>query len=256
MKICILYSGGLDSFIMKRLADKVFTDDEVICVWYNIGQAYNAKEEAALPPFVIKRKVDWLQQGHILENKDGSSSGNIIIPGRNAVMVQLAASQFLPDEIWLGALHGEMHSQSTDKNEEFRMKMNSLLSYVYPSNDIRLVFPLAEEGFGKFESVDYAIKELGVTEAELLATSSCLSAEEGNCGHCVVCARRWGIFKQLGITERYNIHPFDSKNHNNIAMLKEMIEGVRGNPCHYDKYRIQEIIPAILMDYIGYSTIC
>lgn len=239
MKILILYSGGLDSFIMKRLAEYEYRDAEIEYVWFDIGQEYNYKEQAALPDFVDKRKVDWLKPNEELVAKSDSKSGAIIIPGRNAVLGILAASMYLPDEIWMGALLGETHAGSTDKNYTFLEKMNEMLSYVYSpfKKDIKIRFPLADKGFGKFESVEWAYSN-GATAEELMSTSSCLSSEKGNCGHCVVCCRRWGIFSQLGFSEEYNIHPMKVKS--NLEMVLEMLVGT-----HYDDYRKREILPAV-----------
>jgi len=244
MKILILYSGGLDSFVMKKLAETKYPDAEIEYVWYDIGQGYNYKEQRALPGFVDKKKVDWLTPNQKLVAKSDSKSGSIIIPGRNAVLAILGASQYLPDEIWMGALLGETHKGSTDKNYVFLKHMNEMLAYVYSpfKKNITLKFPLADEGFGKFESVQWAYKH-GATIEELIGTSSCLSSEEGNCGHCVVCCRRWGIFSQLGFTEEYNIHPMKVKS--NLEMVIEMLKGT-----HYDEYRKREILPAV-KNYFG-----
>lgn len=243
-KITILYSGGLDSLIMKRLVEVNFPDAEVRCLWFDIGQEYSEKEEAALPDFVEKRKVDWLSDKEKLISKEDSKSGSIIIPGRNAVLATLAASITLPDEIWMGALLGETHKGSTDKNYTFLNHINEMLNYVHsPYKDgIYVRFPLADMGFGKFEAVEWGLNN-GITPETMLKTSSCLSGEHGNCGKCVVCLRRWGIFDQFDFGEEYNIHPLKHKP--NIEIIKEMLKGEIGQPCHYDLYRRREIMPTI-----------
>jgi hypothetical protein len=90
--------------------------------------------------------------------------------------------------------------------------------------------------------VKWALKS-GLSKEELLATSSCLSGEPGNCGHCVVCLRRWGIFTQLGIREEYNRDPLSCEE--NRAIIDEMLYG-----NHYDESRKEEILPALRL--IGY----
>lgn len=249
MDICILYSGGLDSLIMKRYADVNYPEANVRCLYFDIGQDYAQKEINALPSFVEVRKVDWLAKGQDLHSKDGSSSGSIIIPGRNAVLATLAASITLADEIWMGGLMGENHSQSTDKNETFISFFNNMVGYVYSpfkDNGIKLRFPFLDEKWGKFEAAQWAI-ENGVESSTMVNSSSCLSGEHGNCGKCVVCARRWGIFKQLGFNEVYNVHPLSAKD--NRRMIFEMIEGELYKECHYDEYRRREIIPALKMHF-------
>lgn len=250
MKIGLLYSGGLDSFILFHYAKKHYPDAEIKCIYFDIGQEYAPKEIATLPDFVQVKKVDWLETGEELVGKSDSKSGNIIIPGRNAVLATLMASLELPDEIWLGALLGETHAGSTDKNFIFIEKMNDMLSYVhspFKPEGIKLRFPLAEDGMGKFESVKWALDN-GLDISKLMATSSCLSGEKGNCGYCVVCCRRWGIFGQLGYQEEYNTHPVDVVR--NLEMILEMIKGERGEKCHYDEYRRREIMPMVFI-YFG-----
>lgn len=239
-KILILYSGGLDSLIMKRFAEVNYPLAEVTCVWYDIGQEYARKEEAVLPDFVIKHKFDWLDAQTTAASKEGSASGNIYIPGRNLVLAVAAACKYLPDEVWLGALAGETHDQATDKNYDFLKYLNRTLGYVLSpfTTSIKARFPLAGAGFNKLRAVKWAT-ENGVSNEAILKSSSCLSGETGNCGKCIVCFRRWGIFKQLGIpAEHYNVHPLECQS--NWDVIEEMMFGT-----HYDDERKSEVMPAV-----------
>lgn len=244
MKIVILYSGGLDSLVMKTMADKEYPDAEVHCVFYDIGQEYADKEKAALPSYVEQRSLPWLQGTEAL-GKMESHSGNIYIPGRNLVLATVAACQLLPDQIWMGALLGETHSAATDKNFEFLARTNQTLNYVLSPflQSVEVRFPLAEAGFSKLTATKYALDN-GIPPETLKATSSCLSGEPGNCGHCVVCLRRWGIFKQLGFSEEYNIHPLEVPE--NQRMIYEMLTG-----DYYDHHRKAEILPALTDEQIS-----
>jgi 7-cyano-7-deazaguanine synthase in queuosine biosynthesis len=241
MKILILFSGGLDSLIMKRYAEVNYPDAEVVCAFYDIGQEYNHKEVAALPPFVEQLTLDWLTPNVEAQSKDGSDSGNIYIPGRNLVLAVAAACKYLPDQVWLGALLGEVHESATDKNWKFLDQASDTLSYVlspFKPNGVQVKFPLANAGFNKLTATKWALDN-GVPVEAILKSSSCLSGEHGNCGKCVVCFRRWGIFKQLGIPEeQYNVHPLESTENELIAA--EMLLGT-----YYDEHRIQEIVPAL-----------
>lgn len=243
MKILILYSGGLDSKIMELYAKINHPNDEIKKVWFDIGQEYSEKEMKCLDSDVDIRKIDYLKDFKCV-GKEGNPCGNIMIPGRNAVLALLGSSIYLPDEIWLGALCGETHKEATDKNYEFLENFNTFVNYVlspYTKKEIKLRFPLADAGFGKLDSVKWAL-ENGLTKEELLLTSSCLSGEKGNCGVCIVCVRRWGIFKQLGIHEKYNNSLFFNKE--SLIYLKEIITN-----DYYDKYRKEEIIPALKMQF-------
>ncbi|MGZ4849781.1 MAG: 7-cyano-7-deazaguanine synthase [Candidatus Bathyarchaeia archaeon] len=246
MKICILYSGGLDSLIMKRYAEVYYPNAQIDLVWYNIGQEYNSKEYLALPSSAKIRTVQWLDDDTLTVEKENTQ--NIMIPGRNMALAVLAACQFLPDEIWLGALMGEVHEEATDKNWDFLFEVNNLLSYVlapYGKNP-EVKFPLAEAGMGKLESVQWFL-ENGGTKEQVLNSSSCLSGGvHKNCGQCIVCLRRWGIFYQLGIEEEYEKHPVWNMSEPNKKMVCEMLKGELGEECHYDEYRRREIIPALV----------
>lgn len=251
MKICILYSGGLDSLIMKRYAEVMFPDAEVQLLYYDIGHGYNYKEIEVLPDNVEIKKVDWLNVKDTTVSKDGTNSGNIFIPGRNLVFAVLAACQELPDLIWMGALLGETHHASTDKNFTFIQKINDTLQYVLaPFYDedktVAVDFPLANAGMGKYEAVEWFLENGGTLE-EVTESSSCLYDEEGKCGRCVVCFRRWGIlYDLLGHEEKCNVHPINDMDPANRKCVQEMIRGEMGEDCHYDKYRRREIIPALL----------
>ena len=240
MKILILYSGGLDSMIMDRFAAVYHPNDYVHCVFYDIGQPYVDKERTALPDHVEQVKLGFSMKEY--SKSDGKSlSGGIFIPGRNLALATLAACQYLPDEIWLGALLGETHAEATDKNFKFAHDSSELLSYVLgpfldpmkPRTKIRL--PLAEYGLNKLTATAWAL-ENGISKETLMATSSCLSGEEGNCGQCIVCLRRWGIFKQLGFEEHYNIHPLSVPH--NLEIIEKLKTGT-----NYD--RQVEILPAL-----------
>jgi|SRR6185437_14709644 len=240
MKILILFSGGLDSLTMKRYADVMYPDAEVTCVYYDLGQEYAHKEMAVLPSFVEKLKLDWLDQNTTSKGKDGSASGSIYIPGRNLALAVNAACKYLPDEVWMGALLGETHDNATDKNWEFLNRASETLSYVlspFKPSGVKVRFPLAEGGFNKLTATKWAL-EHGISKEEVLRSSSCLSGEEGNCGSCIVCFRRWGIFRQLGFEENYNVHPLLCEE--NLEVVLEMMYGT-----HYDFHRQEEILPAL-----------
>lgn len=207
--ILILYSGGLDSLIMDRFAKVNYPEYNIKKVWFNIGQEYNYKEKRSLPNDVEIRHVDWNASGYIKDTV--SKDGNIFIPGRNAVLIMLAASIYTPDQIWLGALQGETHKKATDKNWKFLKLINKCISYTYsPFKNIEVHFPLAEYNLNKKTAVEWALNN-GITQKQILNTSSCLSSVDGHCGECVVCLRRWGIFGQLGFKEPYIIEPLSTK---------------------------------------------
>jgi 7-cyano-7-deazaguanine synthase in queuosine biosynthesis len=252
MKILILYSGGLDSLIMHHYAKIKYPSAQIIFNYYDMGQEYNFKEMAVLPSNVTIRKLEWLNEDIKTVGKENTQ--NIMIPGRNLVLAIIGACQELPDEIWMGALQGEVHNEATDKNYEFLNRTNNVLSYVLAPYGVQPVvrFPLADAGFGKFEATKWYIDNGGDIEA-LLNSSSCLTKEAtnscDNCGSCIVCLRRWGIFSQLGLHEEYIHHPITEMSDANRRVLHEMVYGT-----HYDEYRKREILPALEHYAIEHNT--
>jgi 7-cyano-7-deazaguanine synthase in queuosine biosynthesis len=236
--ITILYSGGLDSFALWHLARCEHKDANVRCLFFDIGQPYIEKEKAALPNYVEVRKVDWLSIDDNTQGKD-NPSGSIYVPGRNLVLLTLASAITLPDELWLGALAGEVHDRASDKNYQFLDKAQTVIEYALRDfcPDIKLRFPFADRGWNKLHVVQWLLSN-GVHPSAITATSSCLSGCQGNCGDCVVCLRRWGIFTQLGLSETYNIHPLESTS--NRKVLREMLVG-----SYYDEFRKDEVLPAL-----------
>ena len=68
-KIAILYSGGLDSYILYHYAKITNPTDDIIGVYWDHGQEADEAEQLSLPDFVQVRKVDWLKLGFELANK-------------------------------------------------------------------------------------------------------------------------------------------------------------------------------------------
>jgi len=237
MKITILYSGGIDSLGLLTYA-RHSLQQKPRCLFFDIGQPYLDKEVQALSPEVERRRVDWLR-GEEGSSK-GSPSGDIYIPGRNLVLLSLAASITLPDEIWLGALAGETHARASDKNFEFLQKAQDVMRYALrdfcPGVTVR--FPFAELGWNKLQVVRYML-DAGVLPERITSTSSCLSGGTGKCGRCVVCLRRWGIFTQLGLSEDYECDPPTSAE--NYAIIVEMLRA----GSYYDEFRREEVLPAV-----------
>lgn len=256
MKIVISYSGGLDSLILSKYAEIKYPEAEVIKVFWDIGQPYLHKELKALPPDVQVKKLDWLRSENDLKSKE-SATGNIYIPGRNLVLAVLASTQYLPDQVWMGALKGEDHVGATDKNQEFLDKTTDTLSYVLSPFDVapKIRFPFVEEGWNKLNIIEWALNNTNLTYDDLKKTSSCLSGEgDGECGVCHVCVRRYGIFRQLNYEPRNELIYSTPQAISLIrAMIEDQLSESKNLPFYYNSYRRNEIIPAVQMDFPGKS---
>lgn len=214
MKIVILYSSGLDSFLMYKLAKKEHPNAEVKCIFFAHGQDAQDVEMSKLPDFVTVRKIDWLGDDiKPLAKKSDPFAGAIYIPGRNLVFSVVAACQELPDQIWMGTMWDEDNQQATDKNEEFRKATSRLLSYVLSPfiGDVKLQFPFVQKQWTKEDAVNWALQN-GVSKEELIETVSCWHQHgELPCGECKQCTKRMLVFGLNGFEEPYVVHPTKSK---------------------------------------------
>lgn len=246
-KIVILYSGGLDSFLMKKVAEKEYPDAEVKCVYYAHGAESERREISLLPDFVKVLNIDWLgKHGISSVSKVGEEhKGNIYIPGRNMVFATLAACQFVPDEVWLGALYDEMNDKGTDKNDVFKDKASDTLSYVLSpfQHSVKVSFPLGDRGWTKVDALRWVLKNTTTTMEEVVGnTSSCWHNDGHQCGECWQCVKRFISFRAATDNsskcwEEYKVHPLSS------SKSREMILNSLGSvPANLDEENMKVLL--------------
>ena len=248
MKIAVLYSGGLDSYIMYHMAKtQCSAKDEVVAIYYDHGQPVAKREIAKLPDFVEVRNIDWLTESKLPVAQPGRREGAIMIPGRNLVFGTLIACQELPDEIWMGTLKGETHDKGTDKNYTFLGHLNTTVNYVLGPfkyhSPITARFPLAEAGLDKLGEVQWALAN-GLTKEQLVATRSCHDGDSDACGQCIQCVKRWAVFGECGFEESYDVHPLDSEF--GKKFVYDLVNCALGNDEYYGQETRAEMMPWIL----------
>lgn len=243
-KIIVLYSSGLDSFLMWRLRHYITgTPADFKAIYFNHGQAVANEEISHLPEAVQVRRIEWLDiQGLNPIECPGRNEGAIFIPGRNLVFAVTAACQEIPDEIWMGTLHGETHDKGTDKNYEFLARTNQTINYVLGpflnGKQVQVKFPLADLHLNKKDLCAEALKRKVATREEIANTYSCHSGDKQPCGECVQCVKRWAIFEELGIPQPlYQVTPPDT--FRAIMMYEEM--KTNGEKGYYNQASIDEI---------------
>lgn len=159
-KVVILYSGGLDSRIMYRMAEQQNYD--ITLLYYDYGNPDCLAELETLPESVTVRKVQWFDNStdRLLEKSTEKNKGAMYIPGRNLVFIILAACQELPDEIWLGSTYNEVNDLATDKNLTFKDKTEELINYTLKpfKNNIKVRYPIYEAKMDKEEIIDWMFK--------------------------------------------------------------------------------------------------
>ncbi len=233
--ICILYSGGINSVLMDAIASSEFLN--TTCVYYNFGEFHSQKEMGNLPNDVLDRNMSFI-----------GKNSNQYVESKNACMIMAAATEFSPDEIWLGSVLGEMTDHDTDKNVGFQTRINNVFSCV-PSNTkvIQLMYPLAEMSLTKLGAVRYCLEKGLLTIEQLKSSLSCTSNENGHCGKCIQCARRFCIFTQMGIKDDFNVHPFNPNNEEILKMVENMKNVFHdGWDTKYTKELVREILPTLI----------
>ena len=226
-KIVVMYSGGLDSFALLFVAKQQNPEAEIVCVYWDHEHGASVAERNSLPDFVEVRHCEWMSRVQGYHAIKGNPNGAIYIPGRNLVFAVLTACQYLPDEIWLGALYEENNSSNTDKNDKFIKDTTSLLQYVLKdfSPSVTLRTPLVELQLTKRGVVKHLIDN-GCPVSEITATMSCYQQEDPfekiPCGSCLQCLKRWAVFGSLGFSETCRTHPLDSPK--NILWLRRHVD--------------------------------
>lgn len=242
MKITVLYSGGLDSYILYEMAKKEYPEAEILGVYFQHGCESEEVEISSLPKFISIRKIDWLSETiKPLAKKSDPFASNIYIPGRNLVFSVLAACQDLPDEIWMGSMFDEDNEQGTDKNETFREMTSTLLSYVLSpfKDDVKLRFPFVEKKFSKKDSVRWAL-ENGISKEELMSTTSCWHNKLGKaCGKCKQCLKRVLVFELNGMYEEFEIYPMNDSEQ--LKRIEEYMKLYSTNSGNIDETTVAEL---------------
>ena len=228
-KVVVLYSGGLDSFVLYHYAKSKGHD--VMAVYYAHGAEAEEAEIAALPDFVDVRKIDWLNvYDNAVTREEFKEYGRCYIPGRNMVFAVNAACQYLPDEIWMGSLVDELEGR--DRSREFIRRTNYLLEYVLGGLGVKptVEVPFADAGWYKSDMIRWALDN-GITEEELNRTVSCWYAKDNKpCGKCFQCLRRYYLFKNAGLNPGYNPLEDDDMR----AVVRNVLNGSAKDKEYYD----------------------
>ena len=177
----LLYSGGMDSFIISKL------ENYDVLLYLDIGSRYSQVEKEWLIRQNLKNLVidNRLQLGDV-ELPDG------IVPMRNFFFAMIGT--FYGDYITLGATSGD---RIQDKSKLFAIKTSTILSELHaPFHWIpdgrKIDFNVAFKDFSKVQLIhDYLDK--GFSFEDLLTKSfTCYAPiHDKPCGICKACARKW-----------------------------------------------------------------
>jgi len=251
--LVILMSGGLDSSIAYHYAQKEcgICKDDIMCIWFDIGQPYAQKEKKSLDELGIPyttMKLDLIRDE--FDNIPTTEFPGQIIPGRNLIFATIAAS--FGKEIWLMALDSETHkyAKERDKSERFFEDTTELLTYIFDISRKETDITSPFFAMTKVEVVEWALKN-GLSEDWLKKTSTCYDGEVRNCGKCSTCFKRWVAMTVNGINEEYETNPWESED------AKELINKYKKarEDCdysHYSKKRVDQSLLALDIRGIEY----
>lgn len=179
MKKVLLYSGGMDSWLI----DKVWKPD--VKLYVDMHTEYSELEKSRLPEDV---KVIDFPLGQF-------SLPNSIIPLRNLYLFAIACNvtEFEDVDICLGALNGD---RINDKSKKFTELLNPLLHFLYepqqsqPGKTVNVVVPFKE--LSKRELLSLYLEQGGTLREVYDASFSCYHpTEQGTpCLECKACFRK------------------------------------------------------------------
>jgi len=257
-EVCVLLSGGLDSYVAFRLAQRRHGAENIVGMFVNYGQPYSAKELQAMNSLhlfesqdseVIYAKANWCADalaGIPTPEKQE-------IPGRNLLLALYGSLR--ASEVWISALENEVGGPNTvpDKRPEFFMQTSALLSSI-----LKCLRPttLVTTPFGQLTKTEVVRlgAMLGISKHDLLNTVSCFDGTVAKpCGVCMACHKRWVAFINNGIdtTSHYLADPCSEKNLYYKKTIPEMKKQVSEGLGRFTPKRIIETHMALLSR--GYS---
>jgi 7-cyano-7-deazaguanine synthase in queuosine biosynthesis len=235
-EICLV-SGGADSTIAWYLMGKPKA------IYIDIGQSYASKE---------KHKLEILKIDPIIIDLYSTGIGNNgekwkhIIPGRNFLFLTIAA-EFLRDggELIFSAVDGEgYNSGKGDKSQAFIVKWQEWYRAL-TSKVIGISTCVERTKAGWLKEFASRGNSLDIIRYN---TITCFSDEDGQCGKCQACLRKYLSFMTNGldIAEDFNIYPMiGAKEY--VDKYKDVLSKALklNNYSHYSLVRCTEDLAAI-----------
>lgn len=183
MKKVLLYSGGMDSWLIN----KIWNPD--VLLYVDMCTKYSKAEIERLPKDVIIERLDLSKW----ERPDA------IIPLRNLYLIMIATNY--GDEICLGATAGD---RVLDKSFEFAEKASDLLSFLYSkqhwTEGRNIKVNLDFKNLTKKELLVKYLEQGGNIAEAANNSFSCYSPTPAGkeCWQCKPCFRKYVSFKVLG----------------------------------------------------------
>ena len=193
MKKVLLYSGGMDSYIINYL----WKPDVKLYIDY--GTEQTKEERKRLPNDVIIKEIDLSQY---VEN-DGINT----IPLRNLLFANIAINY--GDIVALGGVKDDLHYDKTKRFARRATRLfNSVLSREKSKRKVKIVVPY--RNYTKKELVQMYISKGGDIQKLKTESWSCHFPKEENkeCGECIPCIKKEKIIREVqqGYDKQYPIY--------------------------------------------------
>ena len=191
MKKVLLYSGGMDSWLIS----KIWNPD--LCVYVDMHTRYSDQEISNIKANNPEVKIIDFPLGQWERD-------NKIIPLRNLYLAMVICNITEDEdvEICLGATAGD---RVLDKSKDFIDKANDILNYLYQPQwwipeGKKVKLNINFKDFSKQELLKQYLDKGGSLEEAFNASFSCYEPdEEGHeCWHCKPCFRKFVAFESLG----------------------------------------------------------
>jgi len=197
----LLYSGGMDSTLIlhqclaeyRSTTNRVKNDITTVhAVSFAYGQRHGKelvyatrylKQFENVSHQIVHLDFDWLKCSLLSDNRSFNPDDCPIVPGRNSIMISIAASVAMQrgsDLVFIGANKTDLDLFPDCRSDYLRGIGEALLK----QGNIHLIAPLM--GMTKSEIAD-AGTALGIDWA---MTWSCYKGEKEPCGQCVACKER------------------------------------------------------------------
>lgn len=206
MKKVLLYSGGMDSWLMNHLWEPD------VRLYVDMNTQYSQDEIKRLPNDAVIERFDLLKW----ERHDK------IIPLRNLYLVMVAS--YYGEHILIGATAGD---RVLDKTVEFAEQASGLLSYLWQkqhwTNERKIKISVEFKGYTKTALLAEYLNQGGNIKKAFEESFSCYFPKQDGtpCWNCKPCARKYVAFKANG---------FD-KNLMTLQQVEKFIDKSR-----YDEY--------------------
>ena len=202
-KRVLLYSGGMDSFIISRI------EEFDTLLYVDIGSKYSKIETQFIkkynPEVIIDKRLDLSDM----------ELDNSIVPLRNLFFAMIGT--YYGDNITLGATSGD---RSFDKDETFGNKASDILSYIYGQswwNEGRKIeIDLKYKKYTKTELLKQYIEKGNSIDDLVNKSFSCyFPVKSGKtskpCGVCKPCLRKWiHLLPYIDIRNTFETDPYEA----------------------------------------------